>query len=445
DRLADRTGLEPGTVRAALRSGGGAPGAATVAVLADALGLPVGPLLELRRIAAQTGESRPSAPYAPQPFPGGVQRAEVDASGQQSVAAMWIGQVNQHSTSEPKLKHLAPPRALPPGFTGRDEDLEELLGFLSPATDSDDGTEHAVVVASVLGMGGMGKTTLALAAAHAALERALFTGVLFLDLHGYDETPVDADRALDTALRDLGIGPEQIPPETDQRAALYRAQLAARARAGERVLVLADNTSDSSQVAHLLPAGSGPHRMLVTSRDNLAPDLGARLLDLDVLTPERAVALMDAALRVVRPTDDRITADPTGAARVAELCGHLPLALRIAAAQLGRNLKPAQLAEELENLAERLDVLEGRDAAVRTVLAGSYRRLAPTHAELFRALALNPGPDLSTQTAAALTGVGKLRDVRKRLEALADASLVREDPDTGRWRMHDLVRAYATE
>ncbi|WP_159401214.1 tetratricopeptide repeat protein [Streptomyces sp. NRRL B-24484] len=348
---------------------------------------------------------------------------------------------------------LAPPPRVPPEFTGRDEDLENLLTLLSPSLGPDlestaavgAPSEQAVVVASVLGMGGMGKTTLALAAGHAALKRDLFTGVLFLDLHGYDDTPTDAAHALDTALRALDTPSEQIPPDTDQRAALYRAQLAARTRAGERILVLADNASSSAQVKHLLPSGGGPHRMLVTSRDNLAPGLGARLVDLDVLSPERAVALMDTVLRITRPTDGRITADPVGARRVAELCGHLPLALRIATAQLGRHLKPAQLARDLENLAERLDVLEGRDGAVRTVLESSYRRLAPTHAELFRLLAVNPGPDMSTETAIALTGIGKPRDVRTRLEVLADASLIRQDPDTGRWRMHDLVRAYATE
>ncbi|GJF30364.1 hypothetical protein KNE206_30640 [Kitasatospora sp. NE20-6] len=301
------------------------------------------------------------------------------------------------------------------------------------------------MVASVLGMGGMGKTTLALATAHAALKSGLFTGVLFLDLRGYDDTPTGAAQALDTALRDLGVEAERIPPEADQRAALYRAQLAARTRAGERVLLLADNASTTDQVRQLIPPGDGPHRMLVTSRDNLAPDLGARLIDLDIFTSEQSVTLMDTALRITQPKDGRIADDPASAARIAELCGHLPLALRIATAQLGRNLKPAQLAQDLEDLAERLDVLEGRNAAVRTVLASSYRRLVPTHAELFRMLAVNPGPDVSTETAVAFTGIGKPRDVGRRLEALADASLIRQDPNTGRWRMHDLVRAYAAE
>ncbi|MFF7459610.1 tetratricopeptide repeat protein [Kitasatospora sp. NPDC008115] len=343
------------------------------------------------------------------------------------------------------LPLLAPPPAVPTGFTGREQDLDSLLALLAPSTAAGGPAAEAVVVASVLGMGGMGKTTLATATAHTAVERGLFTGVLFIDLHGYDDNTLDAAQALDTALRGLGVEHGQIPPDTDQRAALYRAQLAARTRHGERILILADNTSSGDQVEHLLPSADGPHRLLVTSRDNLAPRLGARLVDLDVLTPDDAVSLMDTALRITLPKDGRISADPAGAARVAELCGYLPLALRIATAQLGRHLKPAQLARELEDLGERLDVLGGRDGAVRAVLAGSYRRLAPTHAELFRLLAVNPGPDVSTETAVAFTGIGKPRDVRRRLEVLAEASLIRQDPDTGRWRMHDLVRAYAGE
>jgi tetratricopeptide (TPR) repeat protein len=188
--------------------------------------------------------------------------------------------------------------------------------------------------------------------------------------------------------------------------------------------------------------------MLVTSRNDLSPALGARLVDLDVLDPGRAVALMDTALRITLPKDGRIAADPAGAARVAELCGYLPLALRIAAAQLvvNRGLKLADLVGDLEKLEERLDVLDdGTPRAVRAVLERSYLRLPLPQAELFRLLAVNPGPDLSTDTAVAYTGIGKAKDVRTRLAGLAAASLVRQDPDTGRWRMHDLVRAYATE
>ncbi|MFF4345463.1 tetratricopeptide repeat protein [Kitasatospora sp. NPDC001540] len=346
----------------------------------------------------------------------------------------------------PVLPLLAPPPRVPDGFTGRGQELEDLLTLLNPSAGAGREGEQAVVVASVLGMGGMGKTTLGLATAHRALARGVFTGVLFLDLHGYDDNTLDAGQALDSALRALGTEAEQIPPDTDQRAALYRAQLAARTRAGERVLVLADNASTSAQVQQLVPS-DGPHRLLVTSRDDFAPSLGARLVDLDVLTPKRAVELMDTALRLTLPKDERIRADPEGAARVAELCGYLPLALQIATAQLvaERGLRPAALAGYLEDIAQRLNWLEDGDRAVRSVLNRSYERLSLPQAELFRLLAVNPGPDVSTKTAVAFTGIGKAKDVRDRLVALSRASLIRQDPDTGRWRMHDLVRAYATE
>ncbi|WP_380279366.1 ATP-binding protein [Kitasatospora purpeofusca] len=350
------------------------------------------------------------------------------------------------AAAQSSLAALAPPPAVPAGFTGRTEEMDDLLDLLHPAAGSEGASAEPVVVASVLGMGGMGKTTLALAVAHEAIGRGLFTGVLFLDLHGYDDTTLDADQALDTALRAVGTDPERIPPGADQRAALYRAQLAVRAQSGERVLVLADNANAAEQVQHLVP-GSGPHRLLVTSRDDFAAALGARLVDLDVLDPEQSVALMTTALRRTLPKDRRIADDPDGVARVAQLCGYLPLALQIAAAQLvaERGLKPSRLAEYLQDLGERLDVLEDGPRAVRTVLERSYQRLALPHAELFRLLAVNPGPDLSTETAAAVTNISKLRDVRARLVALSKASLIRQDPDTERWHMHDLVRAYAGE
>ncbi|MFJ9847181.1 tetratricopeptide repeat protein [Kitasatospora sp. NPDC101155] len=353
----------------------------------------------------------------------------------------------------PDLPQLAPLPVLPPGFTGRERDLEDLLGLIDPqCLPADSGPIRlsggaggtAVVVAAVHGMGGIGKTTLALAAGHAALTDGLFTGAVFLDLHGYDDTPTEPGQALDTVLRGLGVDPAQIPPDPDQRAAYYRAQLAARTRAGERVLVIADNASHTEQVEHLLP-GDGPHRLLVTSRDDLSA-LGARLVDVDVLNPGQAVDLMDTAVRTALPRDGRISADRGGARRVAELCGHLPLALRIAAAQFigDRSIKPRQLADDLEDLGERLDMLDDGTRGVRAVLERSYRRLPPPQAELFRLLAVNPGPDISTDTATALTP-GKTKDVRLRLAGLARASLIRQNPDTARWRMHDLVRAYATE
>lgn len=138
----------------------------------------------------------------------------------------------------------------------------------------------------------------------AAVRRGWFGGgVLFVDLHGYDETPVEAGQALDALLRGLGVAAEHILPTTEERAALYRSALA---QIPEPVLVIADNASAEAQIRPLLP-GAGPHTVLVTSRHTLAR-LGARLVDVTVLDEDASVALLDAALRTARPGDERISA-----------------------------------------------------------------------------------------------------------------------------------------
>ncbi|MEV7215372.1 tetratricopeptide repeat protein [Kitasatospora cineracea] len=293
-------------------------------------------------------------------------------------------------------------------------------------------------------MGGIGKTALALAVGHAVRGSGAFTGVVFLDLRGYDDVPAEASHVLDDALRQLDVGADRIPPGLDQRASLYRAQLAARARNGERVLVIADNASHVAQIEHLRP-GDGPHRLLITSRDDLSA-VGARLVDLDVLRTDEAVDLLDTVLQERLGADDRIGAHPDGTRRIAELCGGLPLALHLAAALLvgDRGMTPGQLADDLEDPGERLDLLDDGSRTVRAVLDRSYRRLTPPQQELFRLLGLNPGPDLSLDATAALTGADRSRNVRPLLIALANASLVQQSR-VGRWSMHDLVRAYARE
>ena len=166
---------------------------------------------------------------------------------------------------------------LPPevtGFTGRDGELAVLAGLLDPA-----GAGGPVVVSAVAGLAGVGKTTLAVAAGHAALGRGWFGGgVLFVDLHGYDDQRVEPGQALDALLRALGVPAEHIPPGVGERAGLYRSVLA---QISEPVLVIADNASAEAQVRPLLP-GSGPHKVLVTSRHTLA-GLGARLVNVTVL------------------------------------------------------------------------------------------------------------------------------------------------------------------
>ena len=339
---------------------------------------------------------------------------------------------------------LAQLPALAAGFTGRDAELAQISALLDPAGDA-----GAVVVSAVAGLAGVGKTALAVQAGHAARETGWFPGgVLFIDLHGYDDAPVQPGQALDALLRALGVAAEHIPPTAEERAALYRSALA---QISDPVLIIADNASAEAQVRPLLP-GPGPHRVVVTSRHTLA-GLGARLLDVTVLDEEAAVTLLDGALRDARPGDDRIGADRAGAVRLAGICGGLPLALQIAAALLKAD--PARtvsdLADELGDEVRRLEALrydDGGGTSAPSVAAAfelSYRQLDEPAARMFRLLPVNPGPDVSTAAAAALAGL-PVGEVRRVIGQLVRAHLVEAAAGAaGRWRMHDLLRVYAQQ
>lgn len=324
------------------------------------------------------------------------------------------------------------------GFTGRADELTALVRLLDPAGPA--------VVSAVAGMAGVGKTSLAVEAAHAARRRGWFKGgVLFIDLHGYGER-VESERALDALLRALEVPGSDIPTGAEERAGLYRSVLAQKT---DPILVIADNASSEAQVRLLLP-GTGPHKLLVTSRYTLA-GLGARLVDVAVLDEESAVDLLDAALRVAHPNDDRISDDQQAAKRLARICGGLPLALQITAALMKADptLSAAELADELALESEQLAQLAyddgsgGEGHSVAAAFELSYHRLPDPAARVFRLLPVNPGADMSTQAVAVLADlpVGQGRRV---LSHLTRAHLVEAAPGTAhRWRMHDLVLLYA--
>jgi hypothetical protein len=335
---------------------------------------------------------------------------------------------------------------LPPastGFTGRDDELAVLAELLNPARTS------GTAMVSVAGLAGVGKTTLAVEAGHAALARGWFGGgVLFIDLHGYDVRLVEPSQALDALLRALGIPAEHIPPGEEERTGLYRSVLA---EITEPVLVIADNASSEAQIRPLLP-GAGRHKVLVTSRHTLA-GLNARLVDATVLDNEAAIALLDAALRAARPGDDRITCDWDTAGRLAQVCGGLPLALQITAALLKADpvLSTAELADQLADEKDRLAALrydDGSGQSAPSVAAGlelSYHRLDDIVARVFRLLPVNPGPDVSTAAAAVLADL-PVSQMRQVLGGLMRAHLVESAPvGADRWRMHDLIRLYARQ
>jgi tetratricopeptide (TPR) repeat protein len=339
------------------------------------------------------------------------------------------------------LAELPAPTA---GFTGREEELALVAGALDPAAGSE-----VVMVSAVAGMAGIGKTALAIEAAHAAIRCGWFRGALFINLHGYDDIPVEPGHALDALLRATGIPAEYIPPDAEARAALYRSILA---EATSPLLVVIDNASSEAQVRPLLP-GAGPHRVLVTSRHTLA-GLDARLVDVAVLTEQDGVQLLDTVVRAARPDDNRVSASREQALRITTACGGLPLALRITAALLKADpmLTAAELADELDLESERLERLSyddgsgaGNQWSVAAAFELSYRRLGADLARVFRLLTAEPGPSISAAAAAALAGSPRGK-IRKDLAELARGHLCEAAPGSPkRWRMHDLIRLYARQ
>ena len=238
-----------------------------------------------------------------------------------------------------------------------------------------------MVVSAVAGLAGVGKTTLAVAGgARGRCERGWFGGgVLFIDLHGYDEAPVEPGQALDALLRALGVPAEHIPPGAEERAGLYRSVLA---QISEPVLVIADNASSEAQVRPLLP-GAGPHKVLVTSRHTLA-GLGARLVDVTVLDEAAASRCWMRRCAPPAPMMTGSAATRRRRGRLAGVCGGLPLALQITAALLNADpaLSAGELADELadENgpAGARCGMTTAAGPAAPSVAAAfelSYRRL----------------------------------------------------------------------
>ncbi|WP_432034083.1 tetratricopeptide repeat protein [Streptomyces antibioticus] len=357
------------------------------------------------------------------------------------------------------------PTTLPPaptGFTGRTDEIEQVLRWLQPPDGSSESGEEAaaVVVSAVSGMGGVGKTALALHVAHQAQARGWFPGgALFADLRGYGDEPVGAAETADRLLRALGVKARDLPPTPDGKTDAWRKQLAVLAAQGLPLLVVLDNVRDPAPAGVLLPGT--PHRALLTSRHRLSA-MPVRRIELKPLSAADAVALLDRALRAGDTQDDRVTAQPEAALEIVQLCGFLPLALRIIGALLrdepGRPL--AAQARELADERMRLDVLEyegeeadGRPLAVRASFELSYRHLAQDARRAFRLLGATPGADVSTASAAKLFDRG-LAQARRLLAGLARAHLIvstseggaDQDPADGeRWSMHDLVRLFADE
>ncbi|MCN9244822.1 NB-ARC domain-containing protein [Streptomyces sp. RY43-2] len=329
------------------------------------------------------------------------------------------------------------PRQLPaavPHLVGRRRELSALTAEVDSGAGS--GT---VVITSVGGGAGIGKTALAVHWAHRVRDR-FPDGQLYVNLRGFDpkKQAMDPAEAVRGFLNALGVTPQHIPLSPDAQVALYRSLMDRK-----RILVVLDNARDAQQVRPLLPGTAGAV-VVVTSRNQMSGLIamdGAHPISLDVLSEDEARELL---VRRIGPR--RVAGEPQAVKQIIAQCARLPLALTIVATRASQTGFPlTTLAAELASASRRLDVLTTGDPAseVRAVFSWSYAALTPPAARLFRLLGLHPGPDVSATVAASLAALSP-HHVRKLLAELTDASLLIEHA-SGRYAFHDLLRDYAVE
>ncbi|MGY3515579.1 helix-turn-helix domain-containing protein [Micromonospora sp. PTRAS2] len=425
EELAEASGSSVRTIREMERGRVRTPQRRTVALLADALGLAGADRDRFVGLAR--------AGHRPQPDPGVVAAA-------------------------PVLPSELP--AAVPNLVGREAELTVLARLTTGVTDGSATTASVVVLH---GPPGTGKSSLAVAAGH-RLGTAFTDGQLFLDLHGtaltdtvradgarvdgarVDTRRVDTGRtggafagivdpaeALAGLLRSLGVPEEAIPGQPEQRGRLFRTLTRDR-----RLLIVVDDAADEAQVRPLLPAGR--HCLtLVTSRRPLTGLTGAVRVPVGLLAPDAAWRLLASITG-----EDRLAADPTGTAELVELCGRLPLAIRVAGNRLASRpgWPVGQLVAQLADPRRRLTALTAGDLDVRATFDVSYRRLGATIAGVFRRASLVPGAEFDAGLLAAVTHVD-VESAAAAAEELVDAGLLL--PRGDRYTFHGLTRIYARE
>ncbi len=325
--------------------------------------------------------------------------------------------------AEPSRRRTRPdvrPSGLPAAtssFTGRTTELRAIRAALE--------TDGGVCVVS--GMGGVGKTALAVRCAH-RLESGFADGCLFIDLRGHESGgPATVH---DRLLRLLGVPADRIPADPDDRAALYRSRLR-----GRSLLLVLDNAINAAQVRPLLPA-EPKCRVLITSRSRLSALDDAEHVSLDMLPLAAAVGLFTTVTGVP---------DSAAVTRVVQRCGRLPLAIRIAAARFRAHpaWDVAELERRLDDESARLGELDDGERTLAAAFQLSVRQLSAAEARLFGLLTVHPGTDVDIQTASALSALS-LRETDRLLDRLHEAHLITQ-PEPDRYGFHDLLHAFAAE
>jgi hypothetical protein len=346
-------------------------------------------------------------------------------------------------TSDPVLDRIGGPsrsqpvrRAVPgllpadiADFTGREEQVAQARRHLL-ATAGDE-PRIAVPIVAVGGQGGVGKTSIALHAAH-GIASHFPDGQLFADLHG-NSHPRSPMEVLGRFLRAFGLSRSQIPDALEERAEVYRGLLS-----GRKVLVLLDDAASEAQVAPLLP-GSPSAAVLITSRRSLAGLAGAAHVDVDVFDARGSVELFTRIAGI-----QRVAPEPRAVARITEMCDHLPLALRIVGARLcaRQHWSIQQMADRLSDEDRRLDELRYGDMEIRASISLSYDGVSEPARRLLRRLAIPDARFFPDWVAAALLDM-PFSPAQDLLDELVDAHLIKIDG--GRYRFPDLIRLFARE
>jgi tetratricopeptide (TPR) repeat protein/transcriptional regulator with XRE-family HTH domain len=432
EEVAERAGLSARTVANMERGRTARPYRRSVRALADALALAEPERHELER--------------AGRPVPAATAIADLTlagravSAGQQQLPHPGSGPSRDRSHESPSAAPKADPNlglpsalkySLPPdtaAFTGRDDEVDRVTSAASATRCAVTG---AVAILAIGGMPGIGKTTLAVHAAH-RLAASFPDRQLFLDLHGHTpgRNPVTSEEALAGLLTADGVDPRYLPADLEGRAALWRDRMS-----GQRVLLVLDNAASSAQVMPLLP-GSAGCLVLVTSRRHLADLPGVvTSITLEVLPPEQA---QDMFLLLA----PRARADPPAVAELVRLAGCLPLAISLLARMFARH--PAwTLADLVAETRARLLTLTAEHVSIAAAFELSRQHLEPGQQEFFSYLGLHPGNSVDAYSAAALAGV-EPEDAGRLLETLHGEGLLTE-VGYRRYGMHDLIRRYVAE
>ncbi len=312
-------------------------------------------------------------------------------------------------------------------FVGRED---ELIGLSTIAQHISGG---GLVV--ITGQPGVGKTTLAVRFAHDHAA-GYPDGQLYVDLRGTHDDAVAVDALLERVLGSLGVSLAASSSHVDEMTAAYRTLAA-----DKRFILVLDNAADEQQVRPLIP-GTSRSLVVVTSRDHLGGLDCHRRIHLDVLSKSEAAALLAHGVGV-----DRAEAEHDALGEIAGLCGHLPLALRIAArlAERSPTWRLAYLVERLRDERSRLDRLKSGDLAVRASFQLSYDLLAHEQQVTFRRLCLVPGATFGIDLVMSALGIKKQSRAESMLDELVDRNLLELAPQEGRYRLHDLLRLFGEE